>query len=290
MAVVKRERADEEPRERKKFKAPKSEPVDFVLPEDKTEPISDLGGAVILITGEKKIGKTSLANQFGKNLVLAFEVGYKGLRIFKSDVPNWDTARAALKVLRKDKHYTTVTVDTADKSFTQCDAWVCRRLGITHPSEEDWGKGWAAIRKEYTDWIDGLTYTSKGVILISHSQEREVKKRGGESYDRIMPTMPKQAREIVEGLVDIWCHYQYDGDRRILTILGDDHISAGHRFTERFRTPDGVPIRNIDMGRSPEEAYRNFKAAWHNKYEPEFDEDLAQDTRPKKKTKFKLKA
>lgn len=288
MAIVKRDTSDD--RKPKKKKVAKVEPVDFTLPTDFTEPISDLGAAVILLTGEKKIGKTSLANQFGENLVMAFEIGYKGLRIKKSDVPDWDTARAALKVLKKDKHYTTVTVDTADKSFKRCEEWSNRRLGIEHASEEEWGKGWAAIRNEYERFIDGLTHTGKGVILISHTQEKEVKKRNGESYDRVMATLPKQGRDIIEGLVDIWCYFQYDGDRRILTIIGDDHISAGHRFAERFRTPDGRVIRHIDMGRSAKEGYKNFLAAWNNDYTPDRDEDLMPEERHKKKGKFRLKA
>lgn len=287
MAIIKRDTTrDREPRRKRKVE--KSDPIKIVIPTDYTEPITDLGGAVILISGEKKIGKTSLANQFGENLVMAFEVGYKGLRIRKVDVPDWDTARALARQLKKDKHYNTVTVDTADKSFKQCEAWSNRRLGISHASEEEWGKGWAAIRNEYESWIDMLTHTGKGVLLISHTQEKEVRKRNGEAFDRVMPTMPKQGRDIIEGLVDIWCYYQYDGNRRILTVLGDDYVSAGHRFSERFRTPDGRAIRNIDMGRTPEEGYRNFVRAWNNKYMPSRDEDIMDD-RPKKKSKFKLR-
>lgn len=287
MAIVKRERSDEEPT-KKKFKAPKSEQATVTLSTEFTEPVDDLGTATILISGEKKIGKTSLANQFGKNLVLAHEVGYKGLRIRKEDVPDWDKARAVVKALRKDKFYNTVTIDTADKSFKQCEEWSNRRLGISHASEEDWGKGWASIRTEYERFIDGLTHTGKGVILISHTAERDVKRRNGESYTVISSTMPRQGREIIEGLVDIWCYFGYDGSRRVLTIMGDDHISAGHRFSERFRTPDGRPIRAIDMGRSAEEGYKNFVRAWRNKYEPDRDEDLMPEDRPRK-SKFKLK-
>lgn len=287
MAIVKRERSDEEDRP-KRFKAPKSESAVVKLSTDYTEPIDDLGGATILISGEKKIGKTSLANQFGNNLVMAHEVGYKGLRIRKEDVPDWDSARAVVKALRKDKFYNTVTVDTADKSFAQCEDWSNRRLGIAHASEAEWGKGWAAIRKEYERFVDSLAHTGKGVILISHTAEKEVKKRNGESYTVISSTMPRQGREIIEGLVDIWCYFGYDGSRRVLTIMGDDHISAGHRFSERFRTPDGRPIRAIDMGRSAEEGYKNFVRAWRNKYTPDRDEDLMPEDRPKK-SKFRLK-
>jgi AAA domain len=257
------------------------------LPDEKSDPIEDLGKAVILITGEKKIGKTSLSAQFGKNLNLSFEVGYKGLEIFQIDIPDWETARAVGRKLRKDKKFNTVTVDTADQAYKKMEKYVLKKHGIDHASELEWGKGWAALKQEFEDFIDLLTHTGKGVMLISHSQEKEVRTRDGGSYDRIMATIPKAGREIIEGLVDIWCHFGYDGKRRVLTILGDDHISAGHRFTNRFRTPDGRPVRRIDMGRNEKEGYANFLACWNNKYEPEDEDDI--DAPPKKSKKSKGK-
>lgn len=256
-----------------------------------TAPIDDLGGCMLLIYGERKIGKTSLAAMFGKTFVMAFEVGYKGLRVFAKDVPDWEHARGYLRLLKKDRSYKTVTIDTADIAFALCELWTCKRLGISDISEAEWGKGWRALRKEFESFLVELTKTGKGIIIISHSQEREVKTRSGDAYDRIMPTMAKAAREIVEGMVDIWACYQYDGDRRILTIEGDDHISAGHRFGERFRTPDGQRLRNIDMGTSAKEAYKNFVAAWNNKYDADSDDlvEEEEDEKPKKKSKFKLK-
>lgn len=296
MAIVKKDRADvgmtrKERRQKKQTKRDAvPADVDLSLPKEMTEPIDDLGQCVILISGEKKIGKSSLSAQFGKNLNMAFEIGYKGLRIYKKDIPDWDTARAIVRQLKKDKTFNTVTIDTADKAFKRCEDWSNRKLGIEHASEEEWGKGWASIRNEFERFVDTLTHTGKGVILISHTQEKEVKRRNGESYDRIMPTLPKQGREIVEGLVDIFAHYQYDGDRRILTILGDDHISAGHRFSERFRTPDGHAIRHIDMGKSPEEGHANFVAAWNNEYEPTHEDDVVVVKKKKKSStkSFKL--
>lgn len=288
MPIVKKDKADHDSDRPKRVPAAKVE-VNVSLPDEKSDPISDLGKAVILITGEKKIGKTSLTSCFGKNLNLSFEIGYKGLRIFQVDVPDWDTARALQRKLRKDSKFDTVTVDTADQAFKKMEKWVLKKHGISHASEMEWGKGWAAIKQEFEDFIDGLTHTGKGVILISHSQEKEVRTRDGGSYDRVMATIPKSGREIIEGLVDIWCHYGYEGKRRVLTILGDDHISAGHRFTDRFKTPDGRPIRRIDMGRNEKEGYANFVAAWNNEYTPEDEDDIDEAPKKKKKSKFSLK-
>lgn len=99
-------------------------------------------------------------------------------------------------------------------------------------------------------------------------------------------------RELVEGSVDIWAYYTYDKRRRVLQILGDDHVSAGHRLEGRFLTPDGRPIRRIDMGGSAKQAYRNVTDAFNNRYVPkkasDIDEPEEEETKLKKK-KFKLK-
>lgn len=286
MAVVKRDR-NAKPRP-KAAREEKPDKLDLSLPDELTEPEDDLWRSLILIFGEKKIGKTELASKAPKAFFLATEVGYKGLRIFKRDVTNWREARAYAKLLKKDKSFRTVVIDTADLLYKKCFDYVCEKLVIAHPNDEAFGKAWNAIEREYEQFILDIAQTGKGVIIISHAEEREVKMRDGGTYDRIMPTMSKQARKVIEGMVDIWACYQYDGRRRVLTIAGDDHVAAGHRFGERFRTPDGRPLRHIYMGRSAEEGFANLTAAWNNEYEPHRDGD-AEEPPTKKKSKFKLK-
>jgi hypothetical protein len=89
-------------------------------------------------------------------------------------------------------------------------------------------------------------------------------------------------------MVDIWACFQYDGRRRVLTVVGDDHVAAGHRFADHFRTPDGRPLRHIYMGRSAKEGFANLMAAWNNEFEPHKDSD-ADEVKSKKSSKIKLR-
>lgn len=282
MAIVKREPSGKS-KERGRVKAEPTVKLSVSLPTEVTTPEDNIWRSLILIFGEKKIGKTELLSKAPKALFLATEVGYKGLRIFKRDVTSWKEARAYAKLLRDDKSFRTIVLDTADILYDLCLTGVCEKLMISHPSDEDYGKAWSAIKKEFESFILTLAQTGKGVVLISHAEEKEVKQRGGESYDRIMPTMAKQARKVIEGMVDIWACYQYDGKRRVLTIAGDDHVAAGHRFGERFRTPDGRVLRHIDMGHSAQEGFDNLMLAWNNEYMPKHDDDA--DALPTKKKK-----
>lgn len=283
MPVVRKEPsvlAPEKPARKTREAKDAAEIVKVTLPVMLTEPATSIGRCLTLIYGERKIGKTSLAAQFGKTLLIATEVGYKGLRVFKMDAASWRELRNIIKALKTDKSFDTVCIDTIDLAYKKCEKHVCRQLGIDDPSEEEWGKGWRAVRAEFEDMLNELAQTGKGVLLLTHAQEQDVKMRSGESYTHVVPTMSKMAREIIEGMVDIWAYYMYDGTRRVLTVQGDDHISAGHRFEERFKTPDGETLRHIDMGMSAKEAYRNFIAAFNNTYVPTHRQDIVSPDEP----------
>ena len=79
--------------------------------------------------------------------------------------------------------------------------------------------------------------------------------------------MSGQAKDVLEGLIDIWVNYDYDGRRRFLIIQGTDEIDAGHRLQDHFNYADGSKIERIDMGTSPKQAYINFINAFNNNLE-----------------------
>jgi hypothetical protein len=242
------------------------------LPMEKTQPLTRLGAFIMLLFGERKIGKTTMLSQFPKTIFLMFEPGDKALSIFrlpkdKGAFSRWSEFKQAVTLLVNDKRFDTVVLDVIDLAFKLCEKHVTKKLGVEHVSEAEWGKGWSALRDEFAGEINRLVASGKGVIFISHATERKIETRSGEAYDMIVSTMPKQAREMIEGLVDIWGYYGYDGQNRVLHIQGSDHISAGHRLKDNFKF-NGKAIRTIDMGASEEEAYKNFTDAFNNRYEP----------------------
>lgn len=285
MAVVKRKLPRKtKGRAKKAASLPAPELEKLSLPTERSVPSTRIQDFTILLFGEKKIGKTDLTAQFDDTLHLMTEPGGKAQSIFQVVVRNWREFQGYVKLLEKDKRFRTVSVDTADLLYKMCFDYMMQKMGIEHPSEESYGKGWAAIRTEFEKWVMRLIGTGKGVIFVSHAQEKEIKMRGGEKYDRISPTMAGQARDVLEGVVDIWAYYGYDGSRRILTIQGSDHIGAGHRLKAHFRTPKGKPLVSVDMGGSAEEGYGNLIAAFNNKYvPPKIEVDDEGDEAPAKK-------
>lgn len=238
--------------------------TEVTLPTEVSEPSDRLSDFIILLFGEKKIGKTDLSAQFSKSFHLMTEPGGKAQAMYQRPVNNWREFQAYVKLLEKDKFFDNVVIDTADILYNHAFDFVATREGFEHPSEEAYGKGWKAIRDEFSRWIMRLVNTGKGVMFISHATEREIKMRGGEKYDRISPTLSGQARDVLEGLVDLWFYYGYDGERRVLVIQGSDHIGAGHRLKNNFKYSDGTPITEIDMGSNAEQAFENLIRGFKN--------------------------
>jgi len=239
--------------------------VVLTLPKERSTPCDKLQDYSMLLYGEKKIGKTSLASKFKKAFFMLCEPGGKALSLYSRPVRNWLEFKTYVRLIIKSSEFENVVIDTADYSYEYCFDYVCKKMVIDHPSDEAWGKGWKAVKKEYAAEINKLLHSGKGVIFISHAREEEVEKRGGEKFNRTASTLAGQAKELLEGLVDVWAYYTYEGDQRVMIIQGDDYIDAGHRIEGRFLYTDGTPIRKIPMGNSKDEAYQNFVDAFENK-------------------------
>ncbi len=242
----------------------REEMASLKLPDEKSSPSKELFDYSILIYGKKKIGKTSMMSQPEGVLGFMCEPGAKAQEMYQVPCRNWQELRHYTKLFIKDARFKIGLVDTADYAYAYCLAYVCEKLCIGHPSEEDYGKGWNAVRTEFNSWVTELLHSGKGIVFISHSKDEEFKTRKSETYNKVGSSMAGQAKDILEGLIDIWANYDYDGTDRVLIIGGSDEVDAGHRCEGHFRFKDGTPITKIPMGKSPRESFQNFVAAFNN--------------------------
>jgi len=240
----------------------------FALPTTKSTPRDELGDYTWLIYGERKIGKTSLAAQFPDALFMMFEPGGKGLSIYQVEIGSWDAFKGYVKAIKANpSQYSTIVIDTIDIAYEKCTDYVGRREGFDHPSEmNDFGKTWSMIKKEFTSVILDLIAVGVGVMFLSHATESEFQEASGGKYNKIIPTMPGQARKFVTGFVDIIAYYGYYGHDRLLTISGSDMVDAGHRVDGHFVSSEDPKkrIHSIPMGNSAAEGYSNILDAFNN--------------------------
>lgn len=239
-------------------------PPALTLPDAMSAPIVDLSGYSMLVYGEPKCGKTSLAAEFPENMFFMFEPGARALSVYQREVRSWKEFREYIGLVEKSDRFKTLTVDTVDLAYQMCLDWVCKENGWLHPSDAEYGKGWNAVKSEFLSQINRMLKLQRGVIFTSHAAEKDIKTRLGEEYTRIVPTMANGARDICEALVDIWLYMYHEKGERMMRIRGNEQIAAGHRLQgHHFQGLEVIPA-----GLDARTAYTNLVAAFNNKYAP----------------------
>ena len=202
----------------------------------------DLKGKFIMIYGQPKVGKTTLAAQFPKNLLLAFEPGYNALNnAMVQPITRWAEFLTVINQLARPEvkeKFHTITIDTCDIAWDYCEKYICasnpKENGDTpkNLAEIPWGKGYDLCKKAYDDAFRKIAMLGYGLVFISHEQIRNVKTEKGEEYQKIMPTLPERPKLIVNRMVDIIAYLREsleDGKRYIYT-RGNEKFEAGSRF------------------------------------------------------------
>lgn len=241
----------------------------FVISDTPSEPVEKLEQCSILIYGERKIGKTSLAAEFELPFFCMFEPGGSGLRIRQESCPDWQTFLGWKNAILKTLSVKTVVIDTIAEAYDRAMEYVCRQEGIDHPNEvNDFGATWKKIDRTFRQPMNEIVMSGRGIVFIGHADEKEFKDgRVGLNYTKIVPMVGKQARAYLTGAVDIIGYYGYYGDDRYLTLSGSDSLDAGQRLKEKFWVAGKVKeerVHSVPMGKNEEEAYANLVKAFNN--------------------------
>lgn len=244
----------------------------LTLPLKPERSVAGLEDAYILIHGEKKIGKTTMAMVEPNTFLLTFDPLQKFLdNVMQRHVPDWKTFMGFLTLLeqaaaKKEYPYKRVVVDGVDIWIRVCQTFLERKLVVEHIGEDGlWGKGYDMLTYEFSRAVDRIMALPGGVWFISHSNWKEIETRGTRKIIKLLPLMKARAEEILVGRVDGWFAYDYWENRRVLVVRGDERTGAGNRMKGHFLTPDGRKVVEVPMGDSEESAYANLQAAFANK-------------------------
>lgn len=174
-----------------------------MLPSTKTKPKASLFDLTALVYGPSKIGKSTWCANAQNALFLATEPGLNALEVFQVNITTWDDMLQTCQEIAEGKHdFKTIIIDTLDNAYRMCSDYVCKKFKIEHESDLGYGKGYALINNEFQRVLNKLAFLPYGLILISHSQERDIETRTGK-HTRIVPTLPEKVRKLVTGLVDM---------------------------------------------------------------------------------------
>ena len=199
----------------------------------------DLKGKFVCIYSLPKVGKTSMACQFPKNLLLGFEHGWNAIGGVKAiDVTKWADFKLILRQLEKPEAktmYDTITIDTICIAWDACEQYICAQNGVQKIADIPWGGGYSACKKEFESCLRKITQLGYGLVIIAHV-ERRIEKRADDSEVEILgPAIPKRAYEIVNQLVDIIGYIDVSWDEegnteRWLYTRKTPTVMAGSRF------------------------------------------------------------
>lgn len=199
----------------------------------------DLRGKYLCIYSIPKAGKTSLACQFPKNLLLGFEHGWNAISgAMAIDIKKWSDFRQVLRQLEKpeaQEKFNTITIDTVGIAWDYCEQYICAQNGVQTIGDIPWGGGYSAAKKEFETCLRKITQLGYGLVIIAHSDKR-IEKRADDSEVEILgPAIPKRAYDVVNQLVDIIGYidvtWNDDGtSERWLYTRKTPTIMAGSRF------------------------------------------------------------
>lgn len=199
----------------------------------------DLKGKFIAIYSLPKVGKTSLACQFPKNLLCGFEHGWNAISGAKAvDIQKWADLKVILRQLEKPEAkemYNTVTIDTIGIAWEMCEQYICAQNGVQKIGDIPWGGGYTACKKEFESCLRKITQLGYGLVIIAHVDKRIEKRADDTEVEILGPAIPKRAYEIVNQLVDIigYIDITWDEDgnsERYLYTRKTPTVMAGSRF------------------------------------------------------------
>jgi len=198
----------------------------------------DLKGKYILIYGAPKVGKTSFAANFKKNLLCAFEMGYNAIDgIYAQPVQKWSDLKLILRQLEKPEakeKFDTITIDTVSIAYDLCEQFICAQNGVQKISEIPWGQGWSQVKVEFENCLRKITMLGYGLILIAHQEER-TETIDGSDIKFYSPALNKRCYEICNRLVDVigYIGTEWEDDdksERFLYTRQTPRVMAGSRY------------------------------------------------------------
>jgi hypothetical protein len=206
----------------------------LVLPTEKTPPSLSAITAKVLLFGPPKIGKTTLAGLLNPDhtLILATEAGQGALEAYIQPVTSWSAFRDVyVQLSTTEHHYKTVVIDTVDLLHKMATDEAMKELGLQHPSDAGYGKGWRAVSDKFELGIGALANMGLGLWFISHAKDVEIKQRVGTVTKSVPST---GGRDWLQGFAD---HIFYltsmetaEGEARALYTDASEYWEAGSRL------------------------------------------------------------
>ena len=168
----------------------------------------DRSGYITHIYGAPKCGKTTLATQMEKPLLLAFEPGYHALPgVIAQDITSWAEMKQVyrqLKMPEVQQTFRSIIVDTIDIAADRCKKYICNQNGIEDLGDLGYGKGWTKFKEEFNEVFRGLTQLGYAVFFIGHDKAEIIENPDNTKTTKIRPQLSNSTKTVIAGMADIY--------------------------------------------------------------------------------------
>lgn len=147
-------------------------------------------------------------------------------------INKWSEFKQILKQLKDPKvkeRFETVIIDTVDIAWDLCEKYICQREGVDKINAIPFGAGYSMVEKEFDEALRSIPLLDYGLVMISHAQDKEFTDENGQSYQQIVPTVPKRASKVVTRMADIIGY-----SRTVQNEEGEVRVNLYMRGTPRF--------------------------------------------------------
>lgn len=154
------------------------------LPTEYSEPKNQgLKNFNMILFGPPKVGKTSFAADWPDSLIIECEMnGADHIRCKKVDVNSMEELREVYKLVKEDKVFKTIVIDSLDKVAAWIEQEICSELGTTSIMESKKGERngvqWGMYKERVLGFVLGTMKLGKNVIFISHTKKAETDANG----------------------------------------------------------------------------------------------------------------
>jgi len=137
----------------------------------------------MILFGPPKVGKTTFAAQFPDSLILECEhQGADLIKCKKLDLKSYDDFRKAFLLLKDDKGFKTIVIDSLDIISSWIEKEICNELNIpnilTPAKSTQKGAQWGMYKDRFLDFVNTICSLNKRTIFISHSKKAEIDDSG----------------------------------------------------------------------------------------------------------------
>lgn len=234
-----------------------------ILPKEKSVQKLEIFENTIHIFGPPKVGKSTFCAQ---DWMLFFdcEGGLGGLSVYRQPIPTWDSFKKYARAFLKEEHnFKACCIDRIEVLFNMCQYDISQKHEIEHPSDMEWGKGWALLHDEFMRPLIALSVSKYGLFTISHDTDKEIKTRAA-NYTRTSPSLagsgPNSCYSIIVSIADLIIHMDYnENGKRILELKGSKNLVAG----SRHKGLKDLDI--IELPDEPEKSFETFEKIWNEK-------------------------